>query len=88
MLTGLPLDGWKPAPARGAVRNILRCELLQGASTEPQVLDRPGQPALGRSQREHFSDHGELLTGVSVDVYGPRLDLADDLAVTPGAQAV
>jgi hypothetical protein len=85
---GLPLDSRKPAATCRAVRHVLRCQLLQRATAQPQVLDRPGQPALAWCRREQLPDHGELLTGLTVDVDSSRLDLADDLAVALGAQAI
>jgi hypothetical protein len=86
--TGSALDSREPAAARRAVRHILGCQLLERATAQPQVLDRPGQAALARGERQDLPDHGELVTGLTVDVHDPRLDLANDLAVVPGAQAV
>jgi hypothetical protein len=88
MVTALPLDRGKPAATGRAVRDVLRCELLERTSTQPQVLDRPREVAGARGEREHFPDHLELLTALTIDIDGPRLDLANDLAVAPGAQAI
>jgi hypothetical protein len=88
MINELPLDRRKPAATSRAVRHVLGSKLLQRAAAQPQVFHRPGKTALARSERQDLPDHGELLTGLTVDVDGSRLDFADDLAVGPGAQAV
>jgi hypothetical protein len=88
MVIGLPLDRGEPTAAGRAVRHVLGRQLRERAAAQPQVLDRPRQPAVAGSEREDLPDHGELLTGLTVDVDSSRLDLTDDLAVGPGAQAI
>jgi hypothetical protein len=88
MVTGSALDSREPAAARRAVRHVLRRQLLERASAQAQVLDRPRQAALARREREDLAHDGELVTSLAVDVHGSRLDLADDLAVSLGAQSV
>src|SRR4051812_21701789 len=84
----LTLYGWHPAPAGGAVRHVLGSQLLERASAQAEIVNRPGQVAGARGQRQDLADHGELLAGLPVDVDGSGLDLADDLAVVAGAQAI
>lgn len=84
-LKRLALDGREPAPARRAVRNILRCQLLERAAAQPEVFYRPRQIALRRGERQQLADNAELFTGFAVDVDRPGLDLTDDFAVAPGA---
>ena len=42
----------------------------------------------GRGERQQLADDLELLAGIAIDVDGPRLDLANHLAVGAGTQAV
>src|SRR3954447_16322898 len=70
------------------VRHVLRGKLLERAPAQAQVLDRPGQVALGRRQGQDLADDLELVPGLTVDVHRSGLDLADQLAVGPRAQAV
>src|ERR687896_1352961 len=71
-----------------AVVQVLLDELLEGATAQPQVLDRVGEVAGRRRQRQHRPDHAELLAGLAVDVALARLGVADDLAVRASAQAI
>src|SRR5204863_9838144 len=86
--SGSVAEGGEAAPAVRAVVHVPGRELLERAAAEPQVLDRPRQVAVRRRQRQHLAHHVELLAGLAVDVDGPRLDLADQLAVRTGPQAV
>jgi hypothetical protein len=84
----LALDRGEAAAAVWAVVEVLRHELLKRAAAEAEVLDGPGQVARGGRERKQLADDLELLSAVAVHVDGPRLDLADHLAVGPGAEAV
>src|SRR5215216_7275961 len=87
----MPLLGVHGRQAAATVRtvvDVLGRELLQRATAQAQVLDGPGQPAGVRGERQHLSDDLELLAGLAVHVDAAGLDLADDLAVVAGPQAV
>jgi hypothetical protein len=65
--------------ARRAVVEILLGELL-APGAEAQVLDRPGQPGRGWSEREQLADDLERLPGLPVDVGAGPVGLHDQLA--------
>jgi hypothetical protein len=77
----LTLDRGKAAAAVRAVVEVVWHELLERASAETQVLDRPGQVAGGGREGQEPAHDLELLSAVAVDVDRARLDLADDLAI-------
>jgi hypothetical protein len=88
MIMGSAFDGREPAAAGRAIGHVLGRQLLQRAPAQAQVLDRPGQAALAGRQRQDLPHDGELFTRLAVDVHGSGLDLADDLAIGLGAQAI
>src|SRR5206468_4020161 len=79
--------GEAPAAMR-TVGHVLWSELLQRTPAQAQVLDGPRQAARVRRERQDLADDLELVPGLTVDIDGSRLDLADQLAVGAGAQAV
>src|SRR3954469_19491359 len=74
-----PLYGGHAAAARGAVVEVLLGELVAPVA-EPEVLDGPGQPALGRLQRQDDAGDLELFARLAVAIDTVRLSLDDDLA--------
>ena len=82
------LDGREPPAAVGAVVQVVLHELLERAAAQAEVLDRVREVARRGGEREHRSHHLELLAGLVVHVGDARLDLANDLAIRPGAQAI
>src|SRR3954452_24185390 len=79
------LDGGHAAAAGGAVVEVLLGELVAPVA-EPEVLDGPGQLALGRLERQDDARDLELLAGLAVAVDTVRLGLDDDLAAGRGCR--
>src|SRR2546423_1711915 len=82
------LERPQPSPAGNAVVHVLPGQLLEWAAAEAQGLDGPCEVRGRGRQRQDLAHDLELLAALAVDVDPAWLDLADDLAVRAGSQAV
>ena len=71
-----------------AVVQILLYELLERTPAQPEILDRVGQIARRRRERQNGADDLQLFAAFTVDVAHAGLRFAEDLAVRPGSQAI